>query len=150
MAARHKSKKAELGQSIISRYMDATGQDVIHMTKVAEWAIEQELWRVPRVSPVKLCARELSRAARLLLMAIIRFGTRFNRFTKAHPWLDKIEVNVEAAAESLCHQVEMELALCGHDRLAKFGVCQIVKRGIFVVQSGKSGRNFVFLAFGLG
>ena len=83
-------------------------------------------------------------------MTIIRVSTRFDGFSKPNARLDKIEVDVESAAKSFRNNVKMELALRGKDRLAKFRVRGEMKRGIFAVQRGKSGRNFVFLAFGPG
>src|SRR6202011_2195871 len=105
--------------------------------------------RIPccrRNSQKHLC--ELSCAARLFFVAIIRFGIRLDRFAKAHTWLDKIDVDVESAAKSLRNDVEMESALRGDDRLAEFGVRHELKRGILTMQCGESGRNFVFLALG--
>src|ERR1700730_1275783 len=94
--------------------------------------------------------RKLSRAARLLFMAIIRFGTGLDRFPKTHPWLDKIEMHVESAAKPLRDNVKMQFALCGNDCLVKFGICHELKRRILSVQRGKTGCDFVLLASGHG
>lgn len=65
MATKHrKSSTAEDRQRIINDWMETTGNEVIDMVAVARWAIGEGRWRVPRFDPVKLCARELSRAAR--------------------------------------------------------------------------------------
>jgi hypothetical protein len=63
----------------------------------------------------------LSCAARLFFVAIIRLGACFDRFAKAHPWLDQIEMDVEST-RSIGHHVEVEFALRGNDNLVQFGV----------------------------
>jgi len=44
--------------------MAETGSEIIDMLAVAKWAIDNEKWKPPMYSPVRLAARELSRAAR--------------------------------------------------------------------------------------
>ncbi len=83
-------------------------------------------------------------------MTIVRFGARFDRFAKADPRLNEIEVNIEASAKPFRHDVQMQFALRSNDRLVKFGIRHELKGGIFAVQSGKSRGNFVFLPSGPG
>src|SRR5271167_928888 len=93
---------------------------------------------------------ELPCTTRLLLVTIIRFGGHFDRLAKAHAWLQQIEVDIEPAAKPFCHDVKMQLALRGDDRLAQFGVCGEDECRILLVQRGKTRSNLVFFALGLG
>lgn len=56
--------KTESLQNTINDYMEATGEQTIDMNKVAAWAIGEGRWKPPEYDPRKMCARELSRAAR--------------------------------------------------------------------------------------
>jgi hypothetical protein len=56
--------KSEYNQQTINQYMMDTGAEVIDMTEVAAWAIKTGRWTPFKYDPVKVCARELSRAAR--------------------------------------------------------------------------------------
>ena len=64
MAKRSRSTRTEYRQQLINEYIEETSSTVIDMTKVAAWAIENKRWKPPRYDPLKICARELSRAAR--------------------------------------------------------------------------------------
>lgn len=64
MPKKQKISKSVKLQHIISEYIDDSGKDTIDMHKVAEWAIAKGYWNPPQFEPEKLCARELSRAAR--------------------------------------------------------------------------------------
>jgi len=57
-------------------------------------------------------------------------------------------VNVEATAQPLRHDVQMQFTLGGNDRLVEFGVGLELKGRVFAMQSGKSCGNFIFLAPG--
>lgn len=63
MATKHRAfTKTEKNLSIINDW--GRTHDVIDMVAVAKDAIARGLWKPPKFDPVKLCARELSRAAR--------------------------------------------------------------------------------------
>jgi hypothetical protein len=64
MATKRRSVKTDQRQRIINQYMEETGKEVIDMGVVAKWAIKKGLWRAPKYDPERMCARELSRAAR--------------------------------------------------------------------------------------
>ena len=64
MAVKYKTTKTEQRQRIINDYIAETGKEIIDMNDVAHWAIDNGRWKPPRYDPTKLCARELSRAAR--------------------------------------------------------------------------------------
>src|ERR1700730_7073557 len=65
---------------------------------------------------------ELSCAARLFFVAIIRLGARFDRFAKAHARLDQVEMHIESAPKPIGNNLEVEFALRGDNSLVQFRV----------------------------
>ena len=64
MRTKQRTVSIEDNQQTINDWMIATGAEEIDMNKVAEWAIANNRWHPKPYDPVKVCAKEMSRAAR--------------------------------------------------------------------------------------